>query len=66
MSEYITNYSTVNDLNNHLIISKTNSIKQEIGFTAMGLFKINSSTMLSVFAVILSYSVVLIQTSEQS
>jgi hypothetical protein len=66
MSEYITNYSTVNDLNNHLIISKMNSIKQEIGFTAMGLFKINSNTILSVFAVILSYSVVLIQTSEQS
>jgi membrane protein CcdC involved in cytochrome C biogenesis len=37
-----------------------------IGFTAMGLFKINSNTILSVFAVILSYSVVLIQTSEQS
>jgi hypothetical protein len=66
MSEHITNYSTVNDLNNHLIISKMNSIKQEIGFTAMGLFKINSNTMMSVFAVILSYSVVLIQTSEQS
>jgi hypothetical protein len=65
MSEYITNNSTVNDLNNHLIISKMNSIKQEIGFTAMGLFKINSNTILSVFAVILSYSVVLIQTSEQ-
>jgi hypothetical protein len=66
MSEHITNYLTVNDLNNHLIISKMNSIKQEIGFTAMGLFKINSNTILSVFAVILSYSVVLIQTSEQT
>ncbi len=28
MSQYITNYSTVSDLNNHLIISKIDSIKQ--------------------------------------
>jgi hypothetical protein len=66
MSEYVTNYSSLNDLNNHLILFKMNSIKQEIGFTAMGLFKISSNTILSVFGVILSYSVVLIQTSQQS
>jgi hypothetical protein len=66
MSEYVTNYSSLYDLNNHLILFKMNSIKQEIGFTAMGLFKINSNTILSVFGLIISYSVVLIQTSQQS
>jgi hypothetical protein len=54
------------DLNQHLTQIKINFIKQEIGFTAFGLIKINSKTILSVFALILSYSVVLIQTSTQS
>jgi len=65
MSEYVSIYTSLNDLNNHLILSKINTIKEEIGFTAMGLFKVNSNTILSVFAVILSYSIVLIQTSSQ-
>ncbi len=59
-------YSNPVDLNQHLMQIKINFLKQEIGFTAFGLIKINSKTMLSVFALILSYSVVLIQTSTQS
>jgi hypothetical protein len=65
MSEYVSINTSLNDLNNYLILSKINTIKQEIGFTAMGLFKVNSNAILSVFAVILSYSIVLIQTSSQ-
>jgi hypothetical protein len=60
------NHSNSADLSLHLMQIKINFLKQEIGFTAFGLIKINSKTMLSVFALILSYSVVLIQTSTQS
>jgi hypothetical protein len=56
-------HSSSNDLNQLLMQIKINFIKQEIGFTAFGLIKINSKTIISVFAVILSYSVVIIQTS---
>ncbi len=49
-----------------LIQIRMNFILEDIGFTALGLIKINSKTIISVFAVILSYSVVIIQTSYQS
>jgi hypothetical protein len=49
-----------------LIQIKMNFILEDIGFTALGLIKINSKTIISVFAVILSYSVVIIQTSYES
>jgi len=65
MSEYVSNDSSINDLNKHLILIKMNSVKQELGFTAMGLFKINTNTILSVFTLVISYSVILIQTSSQ-
>ncbi len=42
------------DVNQRLIL---------VGFTGMDLFKMNSNTILSVFALILSNSVILIQTS---
>jgi hypothetical protein len=37
----------------NLIIVKINFLKQDTGFTGMGLFKMNSITILSVFALIL-------------
>jgi hypothetical protein len=40
------NYSYPIDLNQHLIQTKINFIKQEIGFTAFALIKINSKTRL--------------------
>ncbi len=39
------------------------TIKSEIGFTADNLFKITNNTIISSLALILSYSVLLIQTS---
>ncbi len=45
------------------LLTKINAIKQDIGFTAFDLFKVNKNTIISCFALILSYSVLLIQTS---
>jgi hypothetical protein len=53
-SEYLYQYS---------LLTKINAIKQDIGFTAFDLFKVNKNTIISCFALILSYSVLLIQTS---
>jgi hypothetical protein len=39
------------------------NMKEEIGFTALGLVKIRASTFLSILALIISYTVILIQTS---
>jgi hypothetical protein len=51
------------DVNQNLIIVQIDFLKQDIGFTGMGFFKINSNTIISVFALVLSNSVILIQTS---
>jgi hypothetical protein len=45
------------------LLTKINAIKQDIGFTAFNLFKVSTNTIISCFALILSYSVILIQTS---
>jgi hypothetical protein len=45
------------------LVTKINAIKQDIGFTAFNLFKVNTNTIISCLALILSYSVILIQTS---
>jgi hypothetical protein len=49
-------------LNQHLIQIETNFNKRKTGFTALGLVKIDSKTIFSVCAFILSYSVIIIQT----
>jgi hypothetical protein len=53
------------DLNQYLILIKMNLIKRKMGFTALGLMKINSETIISAFALILSYSVIITQTSHK-
>jgi len=50
-------------LNQYSLSTKINAIKQDIGFTAFNLFKVSTYTIISCFALILSYSVILIQTS---
>jgi hypothetical protein len=57
------NYSSYSDLNQRLIQIKMNFNKRKTGFTALGLIKIDAKTIFSVCAFILSYSVVIIQTS---
>ncbi len=47
------------------LLTKINAIKQEIGFTAFNLFKVNTNTIISCLAFILSYSIILIQTSNE-
>lgn len=55
--------SILNQLYQHSLLSKIIAIKFEIGFTANNLFKITNNTIISCLALILSYSVLLIQTS---
>jgi hypothetical protein len=45
------------------LLTKINAIKQDIGFTAFNLFKVSTNTIISCLALIISYSVILIQTS---
>jgi hypothetical protein len=52
-----------NDLNQQLMQIKIDFIKRKTGFTALGLIKINSETIISAYALILSYSIIIIQTS---
>jgi hypothetical protein len=47
------------------LLTKINAIKQDIGFTAFNLFKVNTNTIISCLAFILSYAVILIQTSNE-
>jgi hypothetical protein len=61
--EELTSQCRYTDVNQYLMLVRIHSIKEEICFTGMGLFKMNSNTILSVFALILSNSVILIQTS---
>jgi hypothetical protein len=45
------------------LLTKINSIKEDIGFTAFDLLKVNKNSIISCLAFILSYSVLLIETS---
>ncbi len=47
------------DVNQYLILVKLNFLKQETGFSGMDFFKMKSNTIFSVFALILSISVIL-------
>ena len=51
---------------NHIIIMRLNEMKDEMCFTAFNLFKLNANTLLSCIALIISYSIVIIQTNGQS
>ncbi len=63
MEKIITQSNQTNQFSTHYILLLLN-MKQEIGFTALGLVKIRASTFLSILALIISYAVILIQTSE--
>jgi hypothetical protein len=59
-------YQLLDQMNQNILLMKINSIKHEIGFTASHLFKISTNTIISCLALILSYSVILIQTSNDN
>ncbi len=59
------NSQLLNQLYEHSLLSKAKAIGLKIGFTACNLFKISTNTIISCLALILSYSVVLIQTSNE-
>ena len=50
----------------HVIMIRMNEIKSEMYFTAFGLFRVNTNTLLSSMALIISYSIIIIQTTVQS
>jgi hypothetical protein len=56
-------YQLLDQMNQNILLMKINSVKHEIGFTASNLFKISTYTIISCLALILSYSMILIQTS---
>jgi hypothetical protein len=62
VSENTKEYHILDQMNQNILLMKINSINQEIGFTASNLFKISTNTIISCLALILSYSVILIQT----
>jgi hypothetical protein len=66
VSENTKEFYSLNQMNQNILLMKINTIKHEIGFTASNLFKINTNTIISILALILSYSVVLIQTSNEN
>jgi hypothetical protein len=59
------NSQLLTQLYEHSLLSKANAIGLKIGFTACNLYKISTNTIISCLALILSYSVVLIQTSNE-
>jgi len=65
VSESALNDSLLSQLYKHSLINRIYTIKKEIGFTASNLFKISTYTVISCLGLILSYSVILIQTSAQ-
>ena len=65
-TEYSVQNSASNLIYNRVILNHMNDIRHEIGFTAYNLFFINKNTFLSCMTLILSYSVILIQTYSPS
>jgi hypothetical protein len=63
ISENAKEYYILGQMGQNILLIKVNIIKNEIGFTASNLFKISNYTIISILALILSYSVILIQTS---
>ena len=53
-----------NDIKNRQILMQMRQMSDRIGFTAFGLFRVNSNTFLSCLALIISYSVIIIQTGQ--
>ena len=51
---------------NHILMIRLNEMKDEMCFTAFNLFKLNANTLLSCLALIISYSIIIIQTTNQS
>ena len=62
MNEHINKYDT----KNRQILMQMRQMSDRIGFTAFGVFRVNSSTFLSCLALIISYSVIIIQTVQPS
>ena len=58
------NKSSSEQLFNHMLKNQLNEMKDEMCFTAFNLFKLNANTLLSCIALIISYSIVIIQTNQ--
>ena len=61
--EKIESKSSVEQLSDRLVLLQLNGLRDELCFTAFGLFRINSNTLLSCVALIISYCIVIIQTT---
>ena len=53
-----------NDIKNRQILMQMRQMSDRIGFTAFGLFRVNNNTLMSCLALIISYSVIIIQTGQ--
>ena len=51
---------------NHIIMIRLNEMKDEMCFTAFNLFKLNANTLLSCVALIITYSIIIIQTNQSN
>ena len=51
--------------NDRTILLQLRQLNDRIGFTAFGLFRVNSNTFLGCLALIINYSVIIIQTGGQ-
>jgi hypothetical protein len=68
LQEFLSQKVFINQLDylcQHSLLNEINVIKQDIGFTAIGLFKVSTNTIISCLAFVLSYLVILLQTSNQ-
>ena len=64
--EFNENKSDFEQLFNQIRINRLNEMKDEMCFTAFNLFKLNANTLLSCLALIISYSIIIIQTNDSS
>ena len=64
--EFNENKLDFEQLFNQIRINRLNEMKDEMCFTAFNLFKLNANTLLSCLALIISYSIIIIQTNDSS
>ena len=63
----MTNYNNdCYDVKNRQIVIQLRELNARIGFTAKGLFRINANTFVSCLGLIITYSVIIIQTAQQN
>ena len=68
LEEFYSNQTNIdsNSISNRIILLQITKYKNKICFSAMNLFKVNTNTFISCLALIISYSVVIIQTTQST